>query len=206
MSSIAKFSLTDCHGVERQYEVTRFSADEQAEFQLKLGAPLIEGVAAAINTLVPIIQNEEIREELLGGMPGDGEKKQITISVKSIAKALGSANWQGVAEVLTPLPKMILAQGGPAFIAEIFAKTDRLTPIKELQNQPNVGGPLVDPNYRQHLSKSEDRDAAFGEGNMREYWMAAAMVLVANFTPSGPDGSVSWKGAVSSLTGGIATL
>lgn len=204
--SIAKFSLKDCHGVERQYEVTRFTVDEQAEFQLKLGAPLMEGVAAAINTLVPIMQSDEIRAELGSMLPSEGEKAQVTIDFKTIAKAMSAADWQSAAGVLMPLPKMILGQGGPGFIAEIFAHTDRLTPIKELQGQPNAGGPMVDPNYRQHLGIAADRDAAFGDGNMREYWTAAAMVLVANFTPSGPDGSVNWKGAVSSLTGGIVTL
>lgn len=204
--SIAKFNLTDCHGVEHAYEVTRFTVDEQATFQLKLGAPLMEGVAAAINTLVPIIQNEEVRSEIMAALPGDGEKKNVTINVQTIAKALSSADWQSAANVLMPLPKMIMAQGGPTFIAEIFAQTDRLTAIPELQGQPNVGGEVIDTNLRQKLGKADDRDAAFGEGNMAEYWKAAAMVLVANFSPSGPDGSVSWKGAVASLTGGIVTL
>lgn len=205
--SIAKFSLKDCHGVEHQYEVTRFTVDEQAAFQLKLGAPLMEGIAAAISTLVPIAQNEEVRNEIMGALPGGGSGQgAVTLSLATIAKALSSANWQGAADVLVPLPRMILEQGGPGFIAEIFAKTERLIPVPELQNQPTVGEKPVDPNLRQKLGNAADRDAAFGDGNMKEYWKAAAMVLVANFTPSGPNGSIDWKGAVASLTGGIVTL
>jgi hypothetical protein len=202
--SIAKFSLTDCHGAEHQYEVIRFTVDEQAAFQLKLGAPLMEGVAAAISTLVPIFQDEEVRSEIMSGLP-DG-KGQASISFETIAKALSSANWQNAADVLVPLPKMILEQGGPQFIAEIFAKTERLTPLDELKGRPTVTEDPIDPNFRLRLWKVDERNAAFGDGNMGEYWKAAAMVLVANFSPTGPDGSVSWKGAVSSLTGGIVTL
>ena len=213
MSSIAKFSLTDCHGVERQYEVERFPVDEQAALQLMLGAPLMRAVASAISTLVPIIQDEEIVSDLRAMMPSKDQVKaamaggeKVPMNLKAIAKALGAASWQHAADVLIPLPEMVIAQGGPVLWARILAKTDRLTPIKELQNQPNVGGPVVDTNYRQHLGTAADRDAAFGEGNMAEYWKAGVMALVANFSPSGPDGSVSWKGAVSSLTGGIVTL
>lgn len=204
--SIAKFSLTDCHGVERPYEVERFSVDENATFQLMLGAPLIEAVAAAVSTIVPLIQDAAVMANLAGALPGDGETKGVTLSVDTIAKALGAANWQSAASVLTPIPAMIIAQGGPELVARIMAKTDRLTPIAQLQGQPNVGVAVVDPNYRQHLGNAADRDAAFGDGNMGEYWRAAVMVLVANFSPSGPDGSVSWKGALKSLTGGIVTL
>ncbi len=211
--SIAKFSLKDVHGVERQYEVERFTVDENAALQLMLGAPLLRAVAAAIRTLVPIIQDEEIVSELRAMMPSEEQIKadadsgeETPMNVKAIAKALGAANWQMAADVLTPIPAMIIAEGGPELWARILAKTDRLTAIKELQGQPNVGGPVVDPNYRQHLGVAADRDAAFGAGNMAEYWKAGVMALVANFSPSGPDGSVSWKGAVSSLTGGIVTL
>ncbi len=211
--SIAKFSLTDCHGVERQYEVTRFTVDQNAELQLMLGEPLLNAVASAISTLVPIIQDEEIVSELRAMVPSkeklaadEASGEKTPMNLKAVAKALGAATWQSAANVLAPIPAMIIAQGGPALWARILAKTDRLTPIKELQGQPNVGGPVVDPNWRLHLGKAEDRDAAFGAGNMAEYWKAGVMALVANFSPSGPDGSVNWKGAVSSLTGGIVTL
>ena len=206
--SIAKFSLTDCHGVEHQYEVTRFTVDEQAELQLMLGEPLLRAVASAISTLVPIIQDEEIVSELRSMIPDKEAKKgeKVQVNLKAIARAMGAANWQTAADVLTPIPAMVIAQGGSALWARILANTDRLTPIAELQNQPNVGGPAIDPNYRQHLGTAADRDAAFGDGNMVEYWKAGVMALVANFSPSGPDGSVSWKGAVSSLTGGIVML
>lgn len=204
--SIAKFSLTDCHGVAHAYEVERFTVRENAEFQLMLGAPLIKAIGNVINTLVPIIQDEETRTELIGALPGDGEKKKVSVNVASIAKALGKANWQAAAEVLLPLPEMIMAQGGPDLVTRIFAKTDRLTTVPELQGLPNVGGEVVDPNLRQHLGQEAGQEQAFGEGNMAEYWKAAAMVLVANFSASGPDGSINWKGAVATLTGGIVTL
>ena len=94
--SIAKFSLKDCHGVERQYEVERFTVDQTAELQLMLGERLLQAVASAISTLVPIIQDEEIVSGLRAMVP-DGEAKDgetVTINLQSIAKALGAANWQ----------------------------------------------------------------------------------------------------------------
>lgn len=204
--SIAKFSLTDCRGVEHAYEVTRFSVYENAEFQLMLGAPLMRAVASAIGTLVPILQDSEVRDEIAAALPKDGKSGKVTVSVATIAKALGAANWQEAAGVLEPIPEMIIAQGGPALVTKIFAKTERLTPIPELQGQPSVGEEVVDLNFREKLGTAPGQDSAFGEGNMAEYWKAAAMVLIANFTPSGPNGSVDWKGAVSALTGGIVTL
>ncbi len=209
--SIAKFSLTDCRGVEHQYEVTRFSVYENAEFQLMLGAPLMRAVASAINTLVPILQDQEVRDEIAAALPkkdADGKpvSGKVTISFATIAKVIGAANWQEAAGVLEPIPELIIAQGGPELITKIFRRTERLTPIAELQGQPSVGEEVVDPNFREKLGTKEGQDSAFGEGNMREYWTAAVMVLVANFTPSGPDGLVNWKGAVSALTGGIVTL
>ncbi len=202
--SIAKFTLIDCHGVEHAYEVERFTVDENAEFQLMLGAPLMQGVANAVNTLVPILQDAEIRDSLTGAVSSN--TGSVTVSIDTIAKALGAANWHSAAAVLMPLPEMIIQQGGPAMVARIFAKTERLTPIPELQGQPNVGGEVIDPNLRDKLGTPQGRDAAFGDGNMREYWKAAVMVLVANFTPSGADGLTDWKGAVAGLTGGIVTL
>lgn len=204
--SIAKFSLTDCKGAEHQYEVTRFTVYENAEFQLMLGAPLMRAVASAINTIVPILQDTEVRDEIAAALPKGGESGKVTVSVATIAKALGAANWQDAAGVLAPIPELIIANEGPALITKIFAKTERLTPIPELQGQPSIGEEVVDPNFREKLGTAAGQDSAFGEGNMAEYWKAAVMVLVANFTPSGPDGSVNWKGAVSSLTGGIVTL
>jgi hypothetical protein len=211
--SIARFSLTDCHGVEHQYEVTRFPVAENASLQLLLGAPLIDAVSNAISTIVPILQDAEVRDQIAAALPKKGPggeviegTTKVTISFETIAKVLGKANWVTAADVLKPLPEMILAQGGPALMTRIFAKTERLTPVPDLQGLPNAGGPVVDPNLRQNLGTAAGQDAAFGEGNMREYWVAGAMVLIANFTPSGPDGSINWKGAVSALTGGIVTL
>ena len=204
--SIAKFSLTDCQGVEHQYEVTRFTVFENAEFQLMLGAPLMRAVASAIGTIVPILQDQEVRDEIAGALPAAGASGNVTVSIATIAKALGAANWQQAAGVLEPIPEMIIAQDGPALVTRIFKHTQRLTLVKELQGQPSVGEEVVDPNLREKLGTTEGQESAFGEGNMAEYWKAAVMVLVANFTPSGPDGSVNWKGAVSALTGGIVTL
>lgn len=205
--SIAKFSLKDCQGVEHKYEVERFSVDKNAELQLMLGEPLLRAVASAVGTLVPIIQNEEIVSEIRAMIPSDdvSESESVPINVKGIAKALGVADWQMAADVLTPIPAMIISQGGSKLMADIMSKTFRLTAIAELQNQPNVGGKVVDPNYRQCLGNAADRDAAFGDGNMAEYWKAGVMSLVANFSPSGPDGSVNWKDALASFTGGIWT-
>jgi hypothetical protein len=213
VSSIAKFSLTDCHGAEHQYEVTRFTVDQQSELQLMLGAPLLRAVGSAISTLVPIIQDEEIVSELRDMMPSGDQVKaamaggeKIPINVKAIAKALGAVHWQHAADVLIPIPEMVIAQGGPVLWARIMSKTERLTPIAELQSLAQVSEEQIDTDERLKLGVPADRDRAFGEGNMAEYWKAGVMALVANFSPSGPDGSVNWKGAVSALTGGIVTL
>lgn len=195
--SIARFSLKDCHGVLHDYEVERFSVDENARFQLLLSAPLFKAISRAVAVLAPAIKGGKLGEAMEEG------------TIKAMAFALSDANWADAAHVLTPLPAMILAEGGPALVAEILNKTTRLVPIEAMKNQtaPTVTGDAPPATHmRLELGRPEHRNQAFGAGNMAEYWKAAAMVLIANFTPSGPDGSVDWRNAVSDLTGGVVTL
>jgi hypothetical protein len=195
--SVAKFKLDDCQGVSHEYEVTRFPVDENARLQLLLGEPLIKAVARAIGVLAPVIKEGGLADAMEEG------------TLQSLAGALSGANWSIAADVLTPLPRMILDQGGPALIAQIFAKTVRKVPIDAMRDQP---APVLSEDQpvgncmRQELGNAAHRELAFGDGNMGEYWKAAAMVLVANFTPTGPDGSVSWKQAAESMTGGLLML
>lgn len=194
--SIAKFTLEDCSGVAHEYEVTRFTVDENAEFQLLLGEPLIKAVARTIAVLAPVLKE--------GGL---GEAME-TGTLSALAEALSGADWGAASDVLTPLPKMIMDQGGPQLIARIFSKTIRKVPIQAMVDQPTptLTETPVDNHMRLELGKAEHRDQAYGNGNMGEYWKAAAMVLVANFTANGPDGSVNWKDAFANMTGGLVTL
>lgn len=192
--SVAKFTLEDCKGVVHEYEVTRFTVDENAEFQLLLGEPLLKAVARAIGARAPVIKE--------GGL-GDAMEEG---SLSALAGALSGANWGAAAEILTPIPKMIIEQGGSQLVAKIFAKTIRKIPIRAMQGQPTISESGVSDTMNLELWRAEHRDQAYGEGNMGEYWKAACMVLIANFTPSGPDGSVNWKTALQNMTGGLLTL
>jgi hypothetical protein len=192
--SLAKFSLKDCNGVEHEYEVERFSVDEQADLQLKLGEPLMKALARTVAVLAPAMKSGGLGKAMQGGNLGE------------MAKALSDARWSEAADILTPLPKMIMAQGGPKMIAYVFSKTVRLIPVEGMRGQPTVTDQAPEHNMRQHLGDAGDRDLAFGEGNMGEYWRAAGMVLLANFTPPGPNGYVDWKRSLSSMTGGLLVL
>lgn len=194
--SVARFTLKDCHGVEFEYQVTRFSVDENAEFQLLLGEPLLKAIARAIEVLAPAIREGELGPALESG------------TLQSLAEGLSGANWGAASEILTPIPRMIIAQGGPALIARIFSKTVRKVPIAAMATQaaPALTETPVADHMRLELGNPAHRDQAFGDGNMAEYWKAACMVLVANFTANGPDGSVNWKNALKNMTGGLLTL
>lgn len=197
MSSIAKFKLEDCNGKEFEYEVTRFTVDEQAKLQLILGEPLFEAVSQALATLAPIMQK------------GEAGKIFETNNLSDMGKALSGANWTQAAKILSPIPKMILEKGGPALIEQVFSKTIRKVPIEAAQSQtmPVINedsAPKKD--LELDLGNPGHRDQAYGNGNMGEYWKAAAMVLVANFTQSGQSGYVTWKDGIKALTGGMLIL
>jgi hypothetical protein len=182
--------------VAHEYEVERFSVDEQARLQLLLGEPLFEAIAKAVSTLAPVIQEGGVRKAMEGG------------TLSEMAKALSGANWGEAAGVLTPLPKMILDQGGPRLVAQILSKTTRLVPVDALRDKPmpSLTDSDASRDLRQNLGDENDRNQAYGDGNMGEYWKAAAMVLLANFTPTGPTGFVDWKQSLQSMTGGILQL
>ena len=92
MTSIAKFNLNDCNGESHEYQVQRFTVDENAELQLLLGEPLLQAVSRAIGVLAPVMKSE-LSDAVEGGTLGD------------IAKALSGANWGIASDILTPIPK-----------------------------------------------------------------------------------------------------
>jgi hypothetical protein len=179
------FQLKDVEGVEHTYEVELFSCDENVRFQLMLSTPLINAIVNAVATLAPAF--------------ADGA------SIDDLASAAMKVNWLTAPGVFEPIPAMIEARGGAGLIAEIFQNTQRLIPIPNLKGQPTVTDSPVDSDFRQHLKNADDRDQAFGDGNYAEYWQAAAMVVLVNFTRHGRGASVNWKALLSSVTGGLLT-
>jgi hypothetical protein len=181
-----EFQLKDVEGVEHTYEVELFSCDENVRFQLMLSTPLINAIVNAVATLAPAF--------------ADGA------SIDDLASAAMKVNWLTAPGVFEPIPAMIEARGGADLIAEIFQNTQRLIPIPNLKKgQPTVTDSAIDSDFRQHLKESDARDQAFGDGNFAEYWQAAAMVVLVNFTRHGRGASINWKQLLSSVTGGLLT-
>jgi len=185
-----KFELADADDNVRVYEVELFSVDENARLQLLFGQPLIRAVGNLAATLAPAVQS--------GAVDLDGGE----IDVKAV---LGAVGWHDAPDVLLPVIEQIEAKGGPALVAQIFERTTRLVPIAELQDLPVAEGNPVDSDFRQPLKDSRMRDMAYGDGNMAEYWKAAAMVLLVNFTRHGRQGSQSLSSLFKTLIGGFFT-
>jgi hypothetical protein len=173
------FELADADDNLHTYEVELFSVDENARLQLMFGQPLIRAVGNLAATLAPVVQS--------GAVDLDGGE----IDVKAV---LGAVGWHDAPDVLLPVISEIEARGGPEQVARIFERTTRLVPSPDLEGLPVADGNPIDPNFRQQLKKPEMRDMAFGDGNMYEYWRAAAMVLLVNFTRYGRQGSPSLSG------------
>lgn len=182
-----KFSLKDSEGQSHQYEVELFSCDENARLQLIVSKPLLQMIGSVIAALVPAIADGVTLDDL-----------------DAISGMLSKIDWLSAPGALTPLPEMIEERGGPDLVARIFERTARLLPVPELQGATTAtGDAAIDPNLRLHLKLASARDEAFGDGNMAEYWAAAAMVLIVNFTKLGRSELIDWKQLVERLTGGI---
>ena len=186
------FKLKDADGLEHEYEVVLFSVAENVKLQLMVAGPLMEAAGRALATVLPAITGKKI---------GDVLKDMSTL-----VAALRLVDWTSAPAALTVIPEMIEARGGATLITKIFNSTTRLTAIPELQNIATASGDgELDSDLRQPLADPVHQDAAFGDGNFRDYWTAAAMVLIVNFTRHGRNGSGSLKGLVGTLTGGLVT-
>lgn len=182
------FELNDVDGKRHRYEVELFSCDEQARYQLMLGGSLIEGIGQLAAQLAPLVKSGAIDFDAGSFNLGD---------------ILGEVDWQGVPKIILPMIAEIERRGGSKVVADIFARTWRLTEVPEHRNLPVADGQPVDKDIRSHLADSGQRDLAFSDGNMAEYWKAAAMVLIVNFTRHGRNGSLGLNELVSMLTFGI---
>ena len=188
---IARFELEDCEATSHTYEVELFSCDENARLQLMCATPLLRAVGRLIGAITPAL-GEDGLQGAMGSMDG-------------MIQALGKMDWTEVPEALAAIPEEIEKRGGPALVAEIFARTTRLTPVPELQSLPSVDDRKIETDLRQRLKLAGDRDLAFGDGNFAEYWAAVGMVLAVNFTRIGRSGSATWRDALRTLTGGLLT-
>lgn len=182
------FELNDVDGKRHRYEVELFSCDEQARYQLMLGGSLIEGIGLIAAQLAPLVKSKVI----------DFDSGQF-----NLGDILGEVDWQGVPKIMLPMIAEIERRGGAKIVAEIFAQTYRLMEVEEHKNLPVADGQPVDPYIRNHLADASQRDLAYSDGNMGEYWKAAAMVLIVNFTRHGRNGSLDLNSVVSMLTFGI---
>lgn len=187
---IVKFSLNDADGVAHTYEVELFSVKENVKLQLMCAQPLIKAIGKLAATIAPALR----------GLPGGEGEQEI-----NVREVLSNVDWQSAPEILLSIPEMIEQRGGPDLVTRIFAQTTRLVPIEMLKGRPTISDKPVDPYHRQELELEEHQEHAFGDGNYAEYWQAAAMVLLVNFSRYGRDGSPSWRQLVKKLTLGVWT-
>jgi len=187
------FELDDRDGKPHLYEVELFSCDENAALQLMVGQPAFEILADLLGTLAPALADGGL--EL---MMREGKLSELA------ATLIGKVDVGRVSRVMGPLFAMLQEQGGPEVIARIFGRTKRQIKVKELRGVPTTSGDDKPRDYiEQALSDPDQRDAAFGDGNMAEYWLASLMVLVVNFFHVGRDRPATWSDAAKSLTGGL---
>lgn len=187
---IVNFELNDVDGKRHRYEVELFSCDEQARYQLMLGGALVQAVGQLAAQIAPLVKSGAI----------DFDKGNF-----NLGEILGEVDWQGIPKIMLPMIEEIERRKGPALVAEIFARTSRLIEVEEHKGLPVADGQPVDPYIRAPLSDPAQRDLAYSDGNLAEYWKAAAMVLIVNFTRHGRNGSLGLNELVSMLTFGIVT-
>jgi hypothetical protein len=185
---IVKFSLRDADGVSHVYEVKLFPVAESVRLQLICAQPLIRAVGKLAATIAPALKS----------LPGGEGEQEV-----NIRELLSNVDWEAAPEILTSIPEMVEARGGAQLVNEIFAHTTRLVPVDMLKGQPTIGDKPINPYHPQELKDPAQQEHAFGDGNYLEYWQAAAMVLLVNFTRYGRDGSPSWKTLVGKLTLGV---
>jgi hypothetical protein len=186
-----EFDLKDADGESHRYEVELFSCDENVALQLIIAAPLMQTIGRTLAAVLPAVEGQAMSD--------------VFKDMDSLSEALRRVDWTRAPDALISIPQMIEAQGGPALVQRIWAKTYRLLPIAELQNVATAHGDgKIESDYRQHLALAPERDNAFGDGNFAEYWQAVAMVLIVNFTRFGRNGSGSLSGLAESLMSAAA--
>jgi hypothetical protein len=189
------FDLKDADGVSHAYEVDLYSVAENAKLQLMCAGPLLQALGRLAAVVRPALQ----------AVPKGTTMENLDMA--SALKILGNADLESLPESLMAFPEMIEARGGPDLVTRIFAGTRRCIPIPALQGLPTAAGDDAIPSdHKQALADPVQQDAAFGDGNMGEYWQAAAMVLIVNFTRFGRRGSQPLSGLIKKLTLGIVDL
>jgi hypothetical protein len=189
-----EFEIKDSLGVFHTYEVDLFSVAENARLQIICARPLIRVLGKVGAVLRPAF----------AAIPEGMSASDLDIA--AVVKIISSADIEAAADALLSIPEMLEEKQGPELVTRIFAGTRRLVEIPALQGQPTVGDQQVPTAIKQDLRDPSHQDAAFGDGNMAEYWHAAAMVLIVNFTQYGRKGSMPLSALLGKLTGGIFSL
>jgi len=188
------FDLKDVDGVVHAYEVDLFTVAEQARLQIICAKPLFRALGKVGTVISPALKSIPA-----GITPAD-------LDMAAVVKIMAHADLEAAAEALMSIPEMLVEQKGPDLITRIFAGTRRCVEIPALQGLPTASDEPIPTAYKQELRDSAAQDQAFGDGNMAEYWQAAAMVLIVNFTQYGRKGSRPLSDLLGKLTGGILTL
>jgi hypothetical protein len=182
------FELDDAQGVSHKYEVELFSVDVNANLQLKFVGPVMQAIGRVIMAAAPAMGDKSMAEVL-------------SADYGEIAAMLKRIDWVKAPEAVAILSDVIQANNGSDLVAQILCQTKRYYHLPEIADAPTITNsvprqPCLD------LAKATDRTTAF-ERNYGEYWSAALMVLLVNFTQSGSSGSTSLKDAFETLTLGV---
>jgi hypothetical protein len=187
MSEVS-FELEDVHGESHQYKVELFSVDTNANMQLMFIGPVMQSIGRVVEAVAPAMEGQSVEDLLSGGWG-------------NVAAVLRKVDWGKVPDAVAILSGVIKDNGGSELVAQIMCQTKRYYHMKEIASAPTISDkqpeqPCLD------LSKASDRTMAF-EGNYGEYWSAALMVLLVNFTQFGRSGSANLKSALGLLTLGV---
>jgi hypothetical protein len=184
------FDLKDVDGVSHTYNVELFSVAQNAKLQLMCARPLLKAVGKLASVIAPAFR----------------DLKDAGIENVNALQIFTAVDWGEATDALLAIPEMLEGRGGAALVTEIFERTERMIPIPALQGLPTATDQSIPTAHPQALKSAQEQDAAFGDGNMAEYWQAAAMVLVVNFTRYGRHGSKGLSELVKKLTLGAVDL
>ncbi len=184
-----EFELNDADGKPHRYAVELFSVDQNIRYQLMLAKPLIQAVGKAVAALSPV----------LGGLLGEEKQEDGWL-----LDAVQQIDWATAPDALSVIPEMLEARGGPVIVAELLSQTKRYMTADATVSVPVVGDQVPEQPHLM-MGVAANRDLAYGDGNYGELWSAVAAVVLVNFTRSGRNGSLNWRDALTSLTGGLLT-
>jgi hypothetical protein len=184
MSEVS-FELEDVHGEVHRYVVDLFSVDTNANMQIMFIGPVMQSIGRIIGALGPALEGKTIDQVLNGGWP-------------EFAAILRGVDWVKAPDAINILSDVIKANGGSELVAQILCQTKRYYHVPEIASAPTISDKQPEQPHLD-LSKPADRTLAY-DGNMGEYWKAAFMVLMVNFTQLGRSGLTSLNDALGLLT------